>query len=181
MTCICFPEPRTPRFCGPACELGSYFTTFCRLNSLYYTTIVMAGSFGEFSHSRAIADLYKKCFQSFQNLDSALLSTGADGNPPESKEAEASTSQQMRETLQTLLGRFKIWAANCGAHQVGKSSLDHRLQEANHIQQEVVILLRDLEKALQEGLFPIFHKLGVKSYQNSLHHSQIVPIRFRIS
>ncbi|RBQ77989.1 hypothetical protein FVER14953_09429 [Fusarium verticillioides] len=34
--------------------------------------------------------------------------------------------------------RFKMWAGNLGAHQSGPASLDHRLREAPHIQEQVL-------------------------------------------
>ncbi|KAL8665806.1 MAG: hypothetical protein Q9202_001928 [Teloschistes flavicans] len=45
-------------------------------------------------------------------------------------------------------GRLRIWAANVGAHQTGQSSLDFRLRDASHVQQEIVDLLADLRKLL---------------------------------
>ncbi|KAL8784297.1 MAG: hypothetical protein Q9213_004055 [Squamulea squamosa] len=48
------------------------------------------------------------------------------------------------------LGRFRIWAANVGAHQTGQSSLEFRLRDASHIREESVNLLRGLEGLLTE-------------------------------
>lgn len=48
------------------------------------------------------------------------------------------------------LGRFKIWAANIGAHQIGRSALDFRLRDASHIRDEVLTLLGDLRRTLQD-------------------------------
>lgn len=48
------------------------------------------------------------------------------------------------------LGRFKIWATNIGAHQIGSSSLDFRLRDASHIRDEVLILIEDLQRTLQD-------------------------------
>ena len=49
------------------------------------------------------------------------------------------------------LGRLRIWAGNVGAHQTGPSSLDFRLRDASHIQDEVTKLLKDLERLLEEA------------------------------
>ncbi|KAL8686312.1 MAG: hypothetical protein Q9218_007196 [Villophora microphyllina] len=46
-------------------------------------------------------------------------------------------------------GRLRIWAANVGAHQTGQSSLDFRLRDASHIRQEIVDLLTDLHRLLE--------------------------------
>ncbi|KAG7005773.1 hypothetical protein G7Y79_00018g045800 [Physcia stellaris] len=48
------------------------------------------------------------------------------------------------------LGRFKIWATNIGAHQIGPSSLDFRLRDASHIRDEVLTLIEDLQRTLQD-------------------------------
>ncbi|KAF5616778.1 transcription factor Cys6 [Fusarium tjaetaba] len=46
--------------------------------------------------------------------------------------------------------RFKMWAGNLGAHQSGPASLDHRLREAPHIQEQVLYLLRDILESLED-------------------------------
>ncbi|GLA13934.1 hypothetical protein AnigIFM62618_011352 [Aspergillus niger] len=46
------------------------------------------------------------------------------------------------------LGRFRVWAANIGAHQQGLSSLDYRLRDASHIQSQIFRLLTALEESL---------------------------------
>ena len=59
---------------------------------------------------------------------------------------------------QEELGRFRVWAANIGAHQVGQSSLDYRLRDASHIKDQISTLLlalqdtfQDLEEVLMES------------------------------
>lgn len=56
------------------------------------------------------------------------------------------------------LGRLRVWAANIGAHQTGRSSLDYRLRDASNIRDQVIRLLNaarrafdDLEDVLQES------------------------------
>ncbi|KAF5636487.1 transcription factor Cys6 [Fusarium sp. NRRL 52700] len=46
--------------------------------------------------------------------------------------------------------RFKMWAGNLAAHQSGPASLDHRLREAPHIQEQVLYLLRDISDSLED-------------------------------
>jgi len=51
-------------------------------------------------------------------------------------------------------GRFRIWAKNVGAHrhEKDKASLEHRLQEAPHIRFTLLMLLKNLESLITEGL-----------------------------
>jgi hypothetical protein len=44
-----------------------------------------------------------------------------------------------------------MWAGNQAAHQSGPSSLDHRLREAPHLQQQVIYLLKDICESLQDA------------------------------
>ncbi|KAM0797365.1 hypothetical protein BDR22DRAFT_780021, partial [Usnea florida] len=48
------------------------------------------------------------------------------------------------------LGRFRIWAANIGAHQTGCSSLDFRLRDASHVRAQIMKLLESLLRKLQD-------------------------------
>lgn len=64
-------------------------------------------------------------------------------------------SHDLRELLLTLENenvRFKMWAGNLAAHQSGPASLDHRLREAPHIQEQVVYLLRDISESLEDTI-----------------------------
>lgn len=70
----------------------------------------------------------------------------------------SSTSEHHLENHASILaqifdefGRFKVWSSNIGAHRSGRSSLDHRLRDASHIQKRVVELLGDLGQSLDEG------------------------------
>ncbi|KAL8983929.1 MAG: hypothetical protein Q9177_004837 [Variospora cf. flavescens] len=47
-------------------------------------------------------------------------------------------------------GRLRMWAANIGAHQTGQSSLDFRLRDSSHIQQQITKLLEDLLRRLKD-------------------------------
>lgn len=51
---------------------------------------------------------------------------------------------------QDELGRLRVWAANIGAHQVGQSSLDHRLRDASHIKDQTLRVLRRLQRLIQD-------------------------------
>ncbi|KAI4124007.1 MAG: hypothetical protein LQ338_005031 [Usnochroma carphineum] len=47
-------------------------------------------------------------------------------------------------------GRLRMWAANIEAHQTGQSSLDFRLRDSSHIQQQIIKLLDELLQRLQD-------------------------------
>ncbi|KAI0147030.1 hypothetical protein GGR57DRAFT_282123 [Xylariaceae sp. FL1272] len=47
--------------------------------------------------------------------------------------------------------RFKLWSGNIGAHRTGRSSLDYRLRDSSHLQQQVLRLLRRLEQSVDEA------------------------------
>ena len=51
---------------------------------------------------------------------------------------------------QDELGRFRVWAANIGAHQTGQASLDFRLRDASHIKNQIIRLLEDLDRTVEE-------------------------------
>jgi hypothetical protein len=60
-------------------------------------------------------------------------------------------SADVPQTLwQDELGRLRVWAANIGAHQVGQSSLDHRLRDASHIKDQTLRVLRRLQRLIQD-------------------------------
>ncbi|KAJ5771876.1 hypothetical protein N7520_002405 [Penicillium odoratum] len=48
------------------------------------------------------------------------------------------------------LGRFRVWAANIGAHQTHLSSLEYRLRDASHIKIQVVTLLNQIQELLTD-------------------------------
>ncbi len=58
----------------------------------------------------------------------------------------------LRAGFEDEFTRFKMWAGNLGAHQNGRASLDYRLREAPHLQEQVVYLLKDLSQSLQDAL-----------------------------
>ena len=49
------------------------------------------------------------------------------------------------------LARFKIWATNIGAANIGRASLDYRLRDAEYLQEDVMSLLEDLEENIHQG------------------------------
>ena len=112
--------------------------------------------------SKAIALSCNRCFWGFRDLGNILNALDLNSRGEKARQSWNSPEQlpqglspehlkETQETLHNLLERFKLWAANCGAHRVGRMSLDHRLREAMDVHRQVVKLLRDLEDALKEG------------------------------
>ncbi|KAL8926545.1 MAG: hypothetical protein Q9208_002872 [Pyrenodesmia sp. 3 TL-2023] len=71
-------------------------------------------------------------------------------------------------------GRLRLWAANIGAHQTGQSSLNFRLRDSSHIQEQIIKLLgsltqklRDSKLVLAEGEDP-----DVESFEDSLSENE---------
>lgn len=67
-------------------------------------------------------------------------------------EAESNDLRELLITLENENIRFKMWAGNLAAHQSGPASLDHRLREAPHIQEQVIYLLRDISESLEDTI-----------------------------
>ncbi|KAF5555305.1 transcription factor Cys6 [Fusarium napiforme] len=63
-------------------------------------------------------------------------------------QAEFDGLHELSIALENENVRFKMWTGNLGAHQSGPASLDHRLREAPHIQEQVLYLLRDILESL---------------------------------
>lgn len=71
--------------------------------------------------------------------------------------------------------RFKMWAGNLGAHQSGPASLDHRLREAPHIQDQVIYLLRDISESLEDTIILIPQKESPKNSENKENKLESLP------
>lgn len=56
-----------------------------------------------------------------------------------------------QDTFIDFFGRFNVWADNIGAGRQGRTSLDYRLRDATEIKDYVVLALRHLLKALENG------------------------------
>uniref|UniRef100_A0A0D2XP58 C2H2-type domain-containing protein n=1 Tax=Fusarium oxysporum (strain Fo5176) TaxID=660025 RepID=A0A0D2XP58_FUSOF len=91
-----------------------------------------------------IADHVSACLQEFNSLCSSPT-IWTDSIPDEGTQSDISLVK-----LQNELSRFKIWSGNIGAHRKGRSSLDHRLQDASNIRDQLVELLEDLRESLQD-------------------------------
>ena len=87
-----------------------------------------------------IAPEVKLCLKSFNALREA-----------QAESPQARDDRSLQATITDLIGRFRVWSGNIGAHQTGKSSLDYRLRDASYIKSRVVRLLRDLNSQVLDG------------------------------
>ena len=85
----------------------------------------------------SISSTVHLCFGGFQLL-SADVDSHEDATPP-------------RPDVGSQLARFQVWAGNIGAHQTGESSLEYRLRDSSRLKNQVVKLLNELHKSLEEG------------------------------
>ncbi|KAF5578037.1 transcription factor Cys6 [Fusarium pseudocircinatum] len=67
-------------------------------------------------------------------------------------QAESHSLRKLLLTLENENVRFKMWAGNLAAHQSGPASLDHRLREAPHVQEQVLYLLRDVSESIEDAI-----------------------------
>jgi hypothetical protein len=86
----------------------------------------------------------------------ALLSLECQSNfeiLTKSIDTDESTSQTHLSSMAIVeeLGRFRIWASNIGASNVGKASLDYRLRDAEYLFHNVKSLLENLSANLIKG------------------------------
>jgi hypothetical protein len=86
-----------------------------------------------------LARLSLECQTQFEILNASLAS--ANGG-----------KVQFATIIDDELGRFRLWASNIGAINMGKASLDHRLRDVEYLHQNVKSLLEDLEENLREGI-----------------------------
>jgi hypothetical protein len=92
-----------------------------------------------------IADHVSACLQEFNSLCSFPTIWG-NGIPDSDAQGDVSLLK-----LQNELSRLKVWSGNIGAHQKGRSSLDHRLRDASNIRDQVAELLEDLRESLKDS------------------------------
>ncbi|KAI5791092.1 hypothetical protein EDC01DRAFT_616360, partial [Geopyxis carbonaria] len=59
-------------------------------------------------------------------------------------------SQLEQSALNEEFTRFRVWSHNSGAHRGGRMSLDYRLREASKVKQQVIELLDELRKSLED-------------------------------
>lgn len=105
-------------------------------------------------------------------------------NPDEEEPDEKESERLQVQTWQDELGRLRIWAANIGAHQTGQSSLDFRLRDSSHIQDQIIKLLEELLKRLEdvrlviaEGEEEDVESLGGSSSEDEDSQTEIQQIR----
>jgi hypothetical protein len=84
------------------------------------------------------------CGRGFLNLTEALTN------------APRYADQIRPQTVRDELDRFKIWAGNIAAHRKGRRSLEHRLRDAAHLNDETHNLLAALQDSLDNGWYIVF-------------------------
>ena len=105
----------------------------------------------------------------FRNLKGACLERDTDID--EKNEANRAFSKMVNDSFE----RFQLWSSNLGAHRRDKTSLDHRLWEASHLQDQVLEYLKDLHQGLADGeSLEIFYKPQAinKNAQQSLSSTE---------
>jgi hypothetical protein len=85
-----------------------------------------------------IASHVSQCYCSFEKLRQLL-------------EKELREDINLSDVVDEL-GRFRVWAANIGAHRRGRMSLDFQLRDALHIKERIHSLLQDLNDKVQQGI-----------------------------
>ncbi|KAM7200626.1 hypothetical protein V8F33_003831 [Rhypophila sp. PSN 637] len=60
-------------------------------------------------------------------------------------------NKEVLNSLREEQARFKVWAGNIGAHKAGRSSLDYRLRDASHIQEQVIELITELTGLIESA------------------------------
>jgi len=97
--------------------------------------------------SDVISGKVLSCLRKFRDLQTELEVAAAQADN------ETVTESLPSSRVQDELGRYKVWAANIGAHRTGKSSLEYRLRDASHIRSQVLRLLDDLSESLTDGAY----------------------------
>ena len=88
----------------------------------------------------SIAVVVNGCIKKFREI----LLTGE--HVPEKPELS-----KIRPSLIDSRGRFKVWCGNLGAHKIDRSSLDHRLHDAQRTKASVLELIQELDGQLSNG------------------------------
>lgn len=117
----------------------------------------------------SIASLYERCIHTFNQLYERLLSTNHD--------------RDLLSCVEDEVGRFRVWAANAGAHRSGRVSLDHRLREAPHVHSRVSELIEEIQEDLENGtpsrMFGYFQE--IKLYVIVCKYSHIIRLGLEIT
>lgn len=93
----------------------------------------------------SISSILNDCFRQFNNLTASAA-------------LQQNVTKISPDLWQDELGRLRVWAANIGAHQTGRSSLDYRLRDASNIRDQIIRLLKGLRRAFDD-LEDVLHEL----------------------
>lgn len=83
-----------------------------------------------------IAPVVQECLETFTGLTNGTFSLSTTGIP--------------KVIWQDELGRFRIWAANIGAHRTGQSSLAFRLHDASQVREQVLRVLNGMKQDFED-------------------------------
>ncbi|KAF4339309.1 transcription factor [Fusarium beomiforme] len=95
-----------------------------------------------------IAERVSTALDGFSNLKKSLSRYETNDEVADATNSESSLLPEFENEFT----RFKIWTGNQAAHQKGPASLDHRLRDATHLQQQVTYLLSDISQSLEEAI-----------------------------
>ncbi|KAL6353696.1 hypothetical protein LRP88_13009 [Fusarium phalaenopsidis] len=105
-----------------------------------------------------IAGNVQTVLESFRNLAGSI-----------NNQADSTNLHTFLPVFDNEITRFKMWAGNLAAHQSGPASLDYRLREAPHLQEQVIYLLKDISESLQDVLALVSHE--PPSWHRSQHNA----------
>ena len=107
--------------------------------------IDLDGTPTKIASNNTIASAYKACMERFNKLCSIGETAEDTHDQPHIPGCGINVNDE--------LARFRIWAANCGAHHPARFrySLDHRLQESSHAKKMILRGLEMLGLYLQQG------------------------------
>ena len=94
---------------------------------------------------QSIADWYSSCIANFDKITVGVDSLVASDSGNHGTEAP--------QLVRDQIGSFRVWAANMGAHRMGRMSLDYKLREASHVHDAVLELLEELNGSLMESVY----------------------------
>ncbi|KAK4450352.1 hypothetical protein QBC34DRAFT_324536 [Podospora aff. communis PSN243] len=97
----------------------------------------------------SIASQVTTCFESFQTLIACRRPESQSGDDRcEQFQTIGAANEFSVPRIKDEMARFKVWAANIGAHRNGRSSLDYRVRDTSKIRIQVLQLLEDLSESL---------------------------------
>lgn len=107
-----------------------------------------------------IAPVVQECLKTFTGLTNDTFSLSMTGIP--------------KVIWQDELGRFRIWAANIGAHRTGQSSMDFRLHYASQVREQVLRVLNGMKQDFEDLDATISNHFAQLQSQQTLEQSTVL-------